>query len=193
MELADCIRNCLYCTPSSAPPPNNLSAHVGLFQYFFVSTAHILHFLCHLRCGDTKQADSFHKWACSCPARPPRWAKFAVSAENRNRPRAGAARPGSKLAHRSAASASCGPERERNPTRRTGSASFSSPRFASAPSSFPTPPHGNGRARRLPPRAVLLSSGRRTPTWGRWPVAAQAALRRRSRRCRLRPRAAADA
>jgi hypothetical protein len=95
-------------------------------------------FFCHLRCGNIKQADSFPKWACSCLARSPRWAKFAVPAQNRNRPRAGAARPGSKLAHRSAG-ASCGPERERNPTRRTGSASFSSPRFASAPSSFPTP------------------------------------------------------
>lgn len=145
---------CLY--PSSAPPPNNLSAHVGLFQYF-LSVQPIYYFFCHLRCGNTKQADSFPKWACSCPARSPRWAKFAVAAQNRNRPRAGAARPGSKLAHRSAG-ASCGPERERNPTRRTGSASFSSPRFASA-----VPPHPPSRRltwqRPCPPPA----SARRAP------------------------------
>lgn len=180
---------CLY--PSSAPPPNNLSAHVGLFQYF-LSVQPIYYFFCHLRCGNTKQADSFPKWACSCPARSPRWAKFAVAAQNRNRPRAGAARPVSKLAH---------PVGWRVVWTRKGAKSYSSHgvrklfvasiRFR--PILLPDASHGNGRARRLPPRAVLLSSGRRTPTWGRWPVAAQAALRRRARRCRLRPRAAADA
>jgi len=56
-------------------------------------------------------------------------------------------------------------------------------------------PHGHGRARRLPPapspRIVLSSRGRRPPS--RVPVAAQAALRRRARRSRLQPCAAAAA
>lgn len=184
------------CTPSSAPPPNNLSAHVGLFQYF-LSVQPIYYFFCHLRCGNTKQADSFPKWACSCPARPP--------------PAMGQIRGGCSEQEQA--------PRRRRPSRfqtrtsvgwlrglrlvwtRKGAKSYSahgvrklfvaSIRFR--PILLPDASHGNGRARRLPPRAVLLSTGRRTPTWGRWPVAAQAALRRRARRCRLRPRAAADA
>lgn len=127
---------CLY--PSSAPPPNNLSAHVGLFQYF-LSVQPIYYFF-FVTYGVETQNRPIPSINGPAPVQPaPRDgpnSRWLLRTGTGPAPAPPVQFPNSRIR---SAGASCGPERERNPTRRTGSASFSSPRFASAPSSFPTP------------------------------------------------------
>lgn len=182
------------CTPSSAPPPNNLSAHVGLFQYFLsVQPIYYFFFVTYGVETQNRPIPSLNG-----PAPVPPAPRDGPSSRWLLRTGTGPA-PAPPVQVPTRASVGC----LRLVWTRKGAKSYSahgvrklfvaSIRFRFRPILLPDASHGNGRARRLPPRAVLLSSGRRTPTWGRWPVAAQAALRRRARRCRLRPRAAAAA
>lgn len=146
---------CLY--PSSAPPPNNLSAHVGLFQYF-LSVQPIYYFF-FVTYGVETQNRPIPSINGPAPVQPaPRDgpnSRWLLRTGTGPAPAPPVQFPNSRIR---SAGASCGPERERNPTRRTGSASFSSPRFASA-----VPPHPPSRRltwqRPCPPPA----SARRAP------------------------------